>query len=373
MPHDAALTTHVQNAMAAVNARSNRILNTTLIFISLALLALLIVDMTTGEASVARVVTPGIVARVLLRHVPVIGSRIASLPDSLRYIDALVWEQRAPRVLGGALVGMLLALAGMAFQSLLMNPLADPYTVGVSSGSALGAMAVALWGGGALAISLLQPVAAFASGMVAMILVYMLARLGGRVSAGSFLLAGLNVGMFFWSLIPLMLALADRTGNIDRRSAILSELLGNLQGLDWMRVTILAVACGITAWAMWRSARELDLMTLGEEAAAHAGVDTEAFKKRAIVAGSFATAVAVSMAGIIAFVGLIVPHIARRVVGPRHRAVVPSALLMGALLLVTSDWLTRVFLNQVEVGVVTSLIGAPLFCYLLRRRMQEAA
>src|SRR5207247_500835 len=122
--------------------------------------------------------------------------------------------------------------------------------------------------------------------------------------------------------------------------------------------------------ALWTGADELDMMTLGEESAAHQGVDTEAFKRRVILAGSLVTAAAVSTAGIIAFVGLIVPHIARRLVGPKHRVLLPTALLLGGLLLVFSDWLSRVFFNQLEIGVITSLLGAPVFCYLLRRRMQ---
>jgi iron complex transport system permease protein len=271
--------------------------------------------------------------------------------------------------MGGAVIGMLLALAGVAFQSLLMNPLADPYMVGVSAGSAFGSVLVILLGGTALLGGFAQPLAAFAAGLLTVAIVYALARTGGRLSVQTFLLGGLVVGAFAWSLIPLMLSLANRSGRLDRSSAILAQLLGNLQSLDWRSVGLLLPFALAGAALLWGSARELDMMTLGEESAAHLGLDTEAFKRRVILAGALVTAAAVSVAGIIAFVGLVVPHIARRLVGPGHRVLLPTAMLLGGLVLVASDWLSRVFLNQLEIGVITSLLGAPVFCYLLRRRM----
>jgi iron complex transport system permease protein len=348
--------------------RSRRAL---LLFLGLALACFLVVNIGMGEASVSAVVRPMGVLRVIGHHVPGVGARLGPLPTDLRAADIIVWQIRLPRALGAALVGMLLALAGVAFQSLLMNPLADPYTVGVSSGAAVGSMAVFLLGGADLLGGFGQPLAAFAAGIATMVIVYMLARLGGRVSAHSFLLAGLSVGTFLWSLIPLMLALASRSGSVDRENVILSELLGHLTTMDWRAVGILALFGVVGGIALGTGAEELDILTLGEESAAHLGVNTEAMKRRVIVAGSLVTAASVAMAGIIAFVGLIVPHIARRLVGPQHRILLPTSALLGGLLLVFADWLSRVYLNQLEIGVITSLIGAPFFCYLLRRRMQS--
>lgn len=332
-----------------------------------ALVLLMLLDIWSGEAEVAKIVTPGVVLQVIGRHIPGLSAHIAPLPN--RFVDSLVWENRLPRALGGALIGALLAMAGVAFQSLLRNPLADPYMVGVSAGSALGSVVVILLGGTGLLAGFAQPLAAFATGLGAMLVVYGLARVGGRISVQTFLLAGIVVGTFLWSLIPLMLSLANRSGNLDRQSAILSQLLGNLQFLDWRNVEMLLPFGVIGGGALWQGRQELNLMTLGEESAAHLGVNIEAFKRRVILAGSLVTAATVSVAGIIAFVGMVVPHIARRLVGPDHRALLPAALLLGGIVLVAADCLSRVLLANLEIGVVTSLLGAPVFCYLLRRRM----
>jgi len=322
-----------------------------------------------GEAGVADVVTPKVIANVLLRHLPFVGSHFAP-PSGIRYADAIVWDQRLPRALGAAMIGAMLALAGVAFQSLLNNPLADPYTVGVSSGSALGAMVVTLLGGTGLLAGFAQPIAAFATGLGAVTVVYMLARVGGQVSARTFLLSGIIVGTFFWSLIPLMVSLGNRAG-IDRRSAILSELLGSLNDLGWSKVGLLFVFGTIGAVILLRGAEELDIMALGEESAAYLGVDTEAFKRRVILAGSLLTAAAVSVAGIIAFVGFVVPHMARRLVGANHRVLLPAAMLLGGTVLVASEWLSRVYLHSIEIGVVTSILGVPIFCVMLRRNLMQ--
>lgn len=342
---------------------------TLFLLLSLALVVMILLDVWMAESSVASVVTPGIVLQVLGRHIPLVSHYVPPLPEENRHLDSIVWEMRMPRALCGALIGILLAMAGVAFQSLLMNPLADPYMVGVSAGSALGSVIVILLGGTGLLFGFAQPLAAFATGIGAMILVYSLARVGGRLSAQTFLLAGIVVGTFLWSLIPLMLSLSNRSGNRDRQGQILSQLLGNLQDLGWNHVVLLLPFGLVGMIVLWRSHRELNLMTLGEESAAHLGVDTEAFKRRVIVAGSLVTAATVSVAGIIAFVGLVVPHLARRLVGPDHRRLLPAAMLLGGLVLVTSDWLSRVFLSQLEIGVITSLFGAPIFCILLRRRV----
>jgi iron complex transport system permease protein len=331
--------------------------------LALALFVLMTINVMMGEAAG---VTPADVWQVIARHLPGLSRTVAKPSESMQ---SIVWEQRLPRALGGAVIGMLLAMAGVAFQSFLRNPLADPYMVGVSSGAALGSVLIILFGGEMLLGGFAQPLAAFASGLCATIFVYLLARKGGRVSAQTFLLAGIVVGTFLWSLIPLTLSLANRAGNLDRQTQILSQLLGNISYLGW-RGLYLLLPFGIVGMAvLWSGARELNLMAQGEETAIHLGVDAEAFKRRVIVSGALATAAAVSVAGIIAFVGLVVPHIARRLVGPDHRVLLPVAMLLGGLVLVTADWLARLYLGNLEIGVVTSLLGAPVFCYLLRRQL----
>jgi iron complex transport system permease protein len=325
-----------------------------------------LMNVTMGEPDVASAVPPRLVLRVIGLHMPIVSHFVAPLPGRLQYADSIVWNLRVPRALGGALIGVLLAMAGVAFQGLLLNPLADPYMVGVSAGSALGSAAIILAGMTGLLAGFAQPIFAFATGLLATIVVYSLSRVRGRMSSQTFLLAGIVVGTFLWSIIPLMLSLAR---NADRQGAILSQLLGNLQGVDW-RSLVLLLPFGVAgAVLLWTGSRELDLMAQGEETAAHLGVDTERFKRRVLIAGSLVTAAAVSVAGIIAFVGMVVPHIARRIVGPRHSSLLPTSMLIGGIVLVVADWLSRVWLGQLEVGVITSLIGAPIFCLLLRRNM----
>lgn len=337
---------------------------------ALLLLFALLLNVWTGEPEVNRVVTPGVVLRVLAHHIPILGAQ-AALPADLPYADALVFQQRLPRALGGLLVGMLLALAGVAFQSLLMNPLADPYTVGVASGSALGAVLIALLGGVAWLGGFAQPLAAFVSGLLSVVVVYGIARVGGRVSAQTFLLSGTIVGLFFWSLIPLILTLSARPGEGRSTGDILSALFGSLEPIDWRRVGLLLPFGLVGLGLLQRSAAELDLMAFGEETAAHLGVDTEAFKRRVILAGTLMTAAAVATAGVIGFVGFVVPHLARRLVGPAHRVLLPASALLGGLILVLSDWLSRVFLHNIEVGIITSLLGVPVFCLMLRKKARS--
>ena len=328
------------------------------------LFAVILLDVATGEAAE---VSPLLAFHVIAKHLPVLSKLVPALPAAPSYADNIVWNIRLPRAIGGALIGMLLSLAGVAFQSFLRNPLADPYMTGVSAGAALGSVIVILLGGTGALAGFGQPLAAFGTGISAALLVAFLAQKRGRLSSQTFLLAGIVVGTFLWSLIPLILSLSIRNGNVNRQSTILSQLLGSIQFLSWQQVGSLLPFAVFGMSLLWSGARELDLMAQGEEAAANLGVDVERFKRKIIIAGALATAAAVSVAGIIAFVGLIVPHIARRLTVPQHRVLLPVATLLGGIVLVGADWLSRRYLANLEIGVITSLIGAPVFCILLRR------
>jgi len=337
----------------------------------IALLLVMVLSILTGDSEVARVVTLPKALTVISHHL-----LRSPLPDSdkFRQLDAIVWEQRVPRAICGALVGMMLAMAGVAYQSLLRNPLADPYMVGVSAGSALGSVLVSLaissLVGAAAAVAAIAPtIGAFVCGLLTMVAVYALSHRSGRLSTQTFLLAGIVIGTLLWSVMQLILALAVRSHDPGRADTILAQQLGSIQFVGWRDAVLLlpfAVAGMIVLGTAWR---ELNLVALGEESAAHLGVDTEAFKRRVIVAGSLVTAAAVSVSGIIAFVGMVVPHIGRRIVGPDHRVVLPAAMLLGGFVLVLSDWASRVFFNGIEIGVITALVGGPVFCYLLRKRL----
>ncbi len=326
----------------------------------------IIADVWTGDAEATRTVTPMRIVSVLASHLSVPGLHLPPAPGT---VDTIVWSIRLPRVLGGAMIGMLLALAGVAFQSLLLNPLADPYFIGVSSGAGLGAAVITLLGGTGLLAGFAPTLAAFAAGLAAVMLVYALARVNGRVPVQTFLLAGIVVGSALYSLTKLTVSLAFRSGEAYKATAILTQLLGSLNYLGWRDVGLLLPFGVIGALVLGANWRELNMMALGEESAAHLGVDTERFKRRVLVAGTLVTAAAVSVGGIIAFVGMVVPQIARRIVGPDHRRLLPTSMLLGGLVLVVADWLSRVYLQGLDIGVITSLIGAPVFCWLLRQRM----
>ncbi len=290
-------------------------------------------------------------------HIPAHG-----LPSDA---DIIVWQLRLPRALMAIMIGGLLGYAGVALQGLLMNPLADPYTVGVSAGAAVGAALAETLGFSVLLGGLGGVATAFVLAMLAVWLVYAISKVGGRVSIHTFILAGVVVGGFLWSTIPLLLVLANRSNDLAR---MLFYLIGSLQQSSWSQAELLFPFLFVVAWWFQVWAQDLNLMTLGEETAAHLGVEIEPLKKRVLLLASLGTAAAVSAGGIIGFVGLVTPHAARKLVGPDHTRLLPLAAIFGAILLIASDTIVRVFLNDMPVGVVTSIVGAPVFCILLRRR-----
>jgi iron complex transport system permease protein len=347
-----------------------------LIFVAmgLGLIVVMMLSILTGDSEVARVVT-------LPRAITIISHHLFRSPlpssDLFLRLDAIVWGQRVPRAICGALVGMMLAMAGVAYQSLLRNPLADPYMVGVSAGSALGSVLVTLATaslvGTAAAVATVGPtIGAFICGLITMMAVYALSNRSGRLSTQTFLLAGIVVGTLLWSVMQLILALAVRSHDPGRADAILAQQLGSIQFVGWHEAALMVPFAVAGIFVLGTAWRELNIVALGEESAAHLGIDTEAFKRRVIIAGSLVTAAAVSVSGIIAFVGMVVPHIGRRIVGPDHRVVLPAAMLLGGFVLVLSDWASRVFFNGIEIGVLTALVGGPVFCYLLRKGLTSS-
>jgi iron complex transport system permease protein len=277
----------------------------------------------------------------------------------------IVLRVRLPRVLLAALVGASLATAGTLFQALLRNPLADPYLVGVGPGALLGAAAAGAFGlaGETLAGFRASAVAAFAGAALAAFLVLGVAGRGGRAAPARLLLAGVAVGSFVTAVSTWALYVKGQSW----QDAV-HWLLGSLAWAEQTRVTTAAAAAlGLTAVAWWR-ARDLDALALGEEAARLGGLDTARAIPLLAVAGCLLTAAAVSTAGLVGFVGLVVPHAARRLAGPSHRGLVPVAALLGGGLLVLADAVARVVARvEIPVGVVTALLGAPAFALLVRR------
>lgn len=283
----------------------------------------------------------------------------------------IVLRIRLPRVLLASLVGASLASSGVVFQSLLRNPLADPYVLGVSGGAALGAVAVLSLGAAAGLGASALPGAAFAGSAVTTAALYGLARSGGRVSPTSVLLTGVVFNAFASAAIVFLASLAGLADG----ARIFLWLIGNLSApaFDSAWIVALFLGCGLAvALAL---ARSLDLLTLGDESAEQLGVDSERVKRWLLLATSLMVGAAVSVAGLIGFVGLIIPHLLRLVIGADHRLLVPSAALTGAAFLVVCDTIARTLLGgrELPVGAITALVGGPLFLWLLRRQQTGVA
>jgi len=288
--------------------------------------------------------------------------------------ETIIFQIRLPRVIGGALVGAALATAGVLFQGLLRNPMADPYIIGTSAGAALGATIAMV-----LPINLaflgfgLVPIAAFVGALAAVILVYNLARVGGRTPVISMLLAGFVVSALLAAIMAFMMSISQRLGL--GLQAVYSFLMGHISVTSWSDIAIIAplVIGGIVAARFFAS--HLNAFSLGEEGAAYLGINIERDKILILALGSLLTAAAVCISGLIGFVGLVVPHAVRLVLGPDHRLLLPASALAGAAFLVIADLLARSLLAPIEipVGIVTALIGAPVFIYLLRRTKREYA
>jgi len=307
-------------------------------------------------------ISPLQVLRILLHQLPGIsGHAVPNWPESYETIIVLI---RLPRVMLALVVGSALALAGAIFQGLFKNPMADPHIIGASSGAGLGAtLAITLglslnWNGlGAV------PLVASAGAFITVILVYNVARSGGTVPIPNLLLAGVAFTSLLSALISLLMYLGQ-----DQMHTIVFWLMGGLSGRSWNHVIFALPYLLIgTAVAVYY-ARDLNLMLLGEDSAYNLGVEVERVKAILLLVASILTGVAVAASGMIGFVGLIVPHVARMVVGPDHRKLVPVSILAGAILLITADILARTILAPVELplGVVTALFGAPFFILLLR-------
>ena len=280
---------------------------------------------------------------------------------------AIVVELRLPRMLLGALVGGGLALAGATFQALLRNPLAEPYILGISGGASVGAVLVLALGLAGTA-SWLLPLAALCGAVLAIVLVFGVATASGRsLDVRALLLAGVVVAAFFSACVAFILSVSEaRT----IQSAVL-WIMGSLAGASWRSVTVTAAYTLPAAAALLMLARPLNLMAIGEETAHHLGADVERVKRLALGLAALVTAAGVAVAGVIGFVGLVVPHGIRLLVGSDHRTLLPLSFLAGATFLVISDVVAQVILapTQVPVGVITAFVGVPIFLFLLRRSL----
>jgi iron complex transport system permease protein len=324
----------------------------------------------------ATIIGFGTLAVVTCALAPLVGTTPISLTRALdpsipfdRNVDAQIFfVARLPRVLAGALVGSALAAAGVVFQAMLRNPLATPFTLGVSAGASLGAMLVIVFGG-ALALGPLStvPAASFAGAAAATAMVYWLAtRHGHALSTSVLLLAGVTLNSFLSAIIMFVQYFADFAQIYRAVRWIMGDL--DVGGFDTLLASLPLVIVAFALFALLPSS--LNLLSVGKDAAAARGVDVARAQRIAFFSASVATAAAVSVAGPIGFVGIVVPHLVRLLVGVDHRIVLPASALFGAAFLVACDLLARTILSPVEipVGVVTAMIGGPFFLWLLVRK-----
>src|SRR5689334_2459089 len=279
----------------------------------------------------------------------------------------ILLDYRLPRGILAFLVGASLGASGVCFQGLFRNALADPFVVGVSSGAALGAVGAIVLGLQATVLGMAPPtVTAFFGATVAAFLAYAVARVRGRVPVTTLLLAGSAIGSFAGAMVSILILM-----NSPNWSEVVTWLMGSISHPDpWTRVKVVLPCLIASATVMLVYARDLNLLLLGEESAQQLGVEVERLKIFLLAAGSLAAAGAVATCGMIGFVGLIVPHVARRLVGPEHRSLLPITVLAGGILLTLADVAARVLSPQfpLPIGAVTALGGAPFFVYILRRR-----
>lgn len=295
----------------------------------------------------------------------VVGAVVAAVRGvPLTSSQALVMDLRMPRVALAALVGACLAAAGVLYQALFRNALADPYILGVSSGAGLGAaLAFVAGGSGAVAV-LAPPLAAFVGALATILLVAALATRRGVMETLSLLLAGVAVSYTLSALTSFVLVIRR-----EQMSRIVFWMMGGLQGATWQQAGVVAgmLVMGLAVALLF--ARELNIMLLGDERAGELGVNVEHVKRVILAAASLVVSAAVSVSGLIGFVGLMTPHAARLVLGPDHRLLLPASVLSGAIVMVLADLVARVVLAPVElpVGIVTALAGGPVFVWLLVR------
>jgi iron complex transport system permease protein len=326
------------------------------VVLAVVLAASIILAITFGPADI----TAGEVWASVLHH---LGMGTTPL-DPLR--DGIVWELRMPRVLTAAAVGAGLAVSGAVMQALTRNPLADPYLLGLSSGASLGAVAVLLLGA-----AIVLPVAAFLGALLALGLTLALASSLGRITPTRTVLAGVAVSALA-SAITSLIIFWWVTGDSYRE--ILSWLLGSLAGARWSAVAITFAAIVIAGIPILLSGRTLDAFAFGDTSAAALGINVQGVRWSLLAVTALLTGAMVSVSGSIGFVGLILPHAVRLVVGPRHRVLLPLVALAGAIFLIWADTAARSLFDprELPVGIVTAIIGAPVFALLLARRRAEA-
>ncbi len=299
----------------------------------------------------------------------VVGRRLRLLDADVSVRDdRIIWQLRMPRIVGAAAVGAGLAIVGAVLQSITRNDLADPYLLGISGGATVGAVLVLVLGfGGALAATVALTVGAFAGALAALVVVLIVA--GGRsgvLTPARTVLAGVAVGQVCAAYTSFVVIFSGQT---DAARRVLAWTLGSVAGIRWSSALLLTVVVVLACAALWCVSSALDAFAFGESAAASLGVNVQVFRWTVLVGTALVTATLVAFSGAIGFVGLVVPHVVRMLLGPAHALLLPASALAGAILLVWADMAARSLVGgqELPIGIVTAAVGAPLFAVLLWR------
>lgn len=305
------------------------------------------------------------VYRIILSKIPIINKyvNVENITDAQ---FAIIWNVRLPRVILGILVGSSLSVAGVSFQGLLKNPMSDPYILGVSSGAALGATIAIInhleyvkYGFSSITF------AAFIGAIISVFIVYNIGKINNKLSTNTLLLAGVAVGQFFTAIMSFLMVV-----NSNDMSKIIYWTMGSLSGKGWNPVKSLSIPILLTIVVLIYYSKELNILLTGDETAKSMGVNVERTKRIILVLGTLLTSLVVSVSGIIGFVGLIIPHIARIIFGPDHKILLPCSAIVGAIFMIITDTISRTLISPVEipVGIITAMFGGPFFIYLLRSK-----
>jgi len=307
------------------------------------------------------------ILKILFKQVPVVSNLVDSSSVS-QTAEVIIMRIRLPRIICGALVGAALATAGVTYQGIFRNPMADPYTIGASTGATLGAALVIVLGVGIslLGVNTLQ-ILAFVGSLTTVLLVYNISRVGSRVPVTTLLLTGIAVSLFQTAIVTYLKVIAEET----LLHSLTFWIIGSLAPTEnWNDVWAILPFILIGIAVSYLFSRDLNILALGEDQAQHLGVEIEKVKRILLISGALITAAAVSISGLIVFVGLVIPHLTRVVIGPDHRVLLPTSAIVGASFLMICDAIARVIMGSGEapVGIITALSGAPFFIYLLRRK-----
>jgi iron complex transport system permease protein len=341
--------------------------------LGLSLVVLMVVSAGSGQLPIPPAEVLGAVSRAWNTGVSSLGLGLLAVPEGATMghvnAEATLWLIRAPRLLMAVLVGAALAAAGVVMQGVFRNPLAEPGVIGISSGAAVGASASIVFGLTFLG-PLTLPALAFVGGLLAIAVVYAAARADGRTEVVTLVLTGIAVNAVGGAAIALFTYL----GSTQQREQIVFWQLGSLNGTRWDDLAIVAPLTVVGIAACVLMAADLDLLALGERQAEHLGVRVERLRVAAIVVIALLTCAAVAFCGIIGFVGLVVPHLMRMVLGPGHRLLLPASALGGGVLLLAADLVARTAVpgSELPIGMLTALIGGPFFFWLLRRTRRRS-